>query len=265
MSAATLRMMRPLARALMQFGIGWKEFDQLARRAFVEVASRDYGLRGRPTNLARVAAMTGLSRKEVRRIRELPADNLDVGLAKRSRPAELLHHWFTDACYLDRDHRPLLLPYAGAYPSFTSLVRHTGGDLSAAAMRRELLRAGAIAETPDGRLHALRREFIPADACSRLVEGLRFGLRGLLATVLHNATPGTERMPRFQRVVHCEGVPPDRVPQARRAIHAVLTRSAETLDSHLRSVEAAPTAVAPSACMRRVSVGIYYFQDDATR
>ena len=60
--------LRPIAKILLRCGIGFREFVEVAKAAFVDVASSDYGLRGRPTNISRVAVMTGLTRKEVRRL-----------------------------------------------------------------------------------------------------------------------------------------------------------------------------------------------------
>ena len=59
----------PLARTLLRCGVSYTEFAELSKRAFVDAASKDYGVRNRPTNIARVAVMTGLTRKEVSRIR----------------------------------------------------------------------------------------------------------------------------------------------------------------------------------------------------
>ena len=67
---AFLIALRPMARILLKFGIGFREFSEVMKTAFVDVATRDFGLRGRPTNISRVAVMTGLTRKEVRRLRE---------------------------------------------------------------------------------------------------------------------------------------------------------------------------------------------------
>ena len=61
--------LRPIAKILLRYGIGFREFAEVAKSAFVDVASSDHGIRGRPTNISRVAVMTGLTRKEVRRIR----------------------------------------------------------------------------------------------------------------------------------------------------------------------------------------------------
>ena len=62
--------LKPIARILLRYGIGFREFAEVAKSAFVDVATAEYGIRGRPTNISRVAVMTGLTRKEVRRLRD---------------------------------------------------------------------------------------------------------------------------------------------------------------------------------------------------
>ena len=52
---AVLLVIRPIARALLRAGIGYREFAEICKTAFVDVAGKDYGLRGRPTNISRVA------------------------------------------------------------------------------------------------------------------------------------------------------------------------------------------------------------------
>ena len=73
-------LLRPVVRMLLRSGITWKDFAELSKGVFVEVAREDYGLRGRPTNSSRVALLTGLSRREVARVRDL-ADGLGVSPA----------------------------------------------------------------------------------------------------------------------------------------------------------------------------------------
>ena len=63
-------LMRPMVRILLRYGIGYREFVEVAKTTYVGVASSDFGIRGRPTNISRVAVMTGLTRKEVKRIRD---------------------------------------------------------------------------------------------------------------------------------------------------------------------------------------------------
>ncbi len=59
---AFLLLMRPIVRILLRYGVGYREFAEVTKTAFVDVSSSDFGLRGRPTNISRVAVMTGLTR-----------------------------------------------------------------------------------------------------------------------------------------------------------------------------------------------------------
>src|SRR5215467_10839489 len=68
--AATRQWLKPLVHVLIRCGITWREFAEVARTAYVEVATTQFGKRGRPTNVSRTAVLTGLSRREVRLQRE---------------------------------------------------------------------------------------------------------------------------------------------------------------------------------------------------
>lgn len=50
--------LRPIAKILLRYGIGYREFAEVVKSALVDVATDEYGIRGRPTNISRVAVMT---------------------------------------------------------------------------------------------------------------------------------------------------------------------------------------------------------------
>src|SRR5690606_20191971 len=133
--------MLPVARFLLRSGIGYKEFAEIARVAFVDVASVDYGIRGRPTNYSRISAMTGINRKEVRRLRllERPLE----GEQCLSPLADVLHRWHTHPDFLDPSGAPKTLQFQGEN-SFSDLVRIAAGDLPSNAVKVELIRCGAV-------------------------------------------------------------------------------------------------------------------------
>src|SRR5690606_444672 len=95
------RLLRPVVRVLLRHGITYRHFAALSKALYVEVASTDYGLRGRPTNVARTALLTGLDRKEVKRLRD--AMYVDAGEARRyargDRIARVLAAWYQDPRY----------------------------------------------------------------------------------------------------------------------------------------------------------------------
>ena len=66
--------LEPVIRLVLRTGVTWKEFSELAKTKFVEVATADFGIRGRPTNVSRVAILTGLDRRDVAKLRTAPSD-----------------------------------------------------------------------------------------------------------------------------------------------------------------------------------------------
>ena len=104
-------LMRPIAKILLRCGIGFREFSEVAKAAFVDVASSDYGLRGRPTNISRVAVMTGLTRKEVRRLRDKIQNGERSVVLKTTPMCEVLHRWHAEDEYLSQSGEPKVLPF----------------------------------------------------------------------------------------------------------------------------------------------------------
>jgi hypothetical protein len=137
-----LMLLQPLARLFLRFGRGYREYSDLSKAAFVIVASEDYGVHGRPTNVSRIAAMTGLTRKEISRIRcRIQAG--DAALTERRTPLqELVAGWCSNDEFLDDSGKPAALTLAGGPGSFQSLVKQFAGDIPEGAMRTELQRIG---------------------------------------------------------------------------------------------------------------------------
>jgi hypothetical protein len=257
---ALLGALRPLAAMLLRFGIGYREFAEVAKAAFVDAATAEFGVRGRPTNTSRVAAMTGLTRKEVRRIRAAHYEVLESGPG--TVPADVLHRWFTDPRYAQAPGSPRDLGFEGPEPSFATLVRECAADLPPGAVRAELRRIGALEETPAGVLRATRRHAIPASALEALLEGITTGLRPVTMTVDWNAAaaPGVPR--RFQRAVTNRQVPAARRAEVEAVLRQRLTAWTEEVDDYLAGVEAGRADQAGAALPEAIlGVGMYYFEE----
>lgn len=160
---ASQRLLRPVVALLLRSGITWKEFSDLSKAVFVQVATENYGRKGRPTNVSRVAILTGLSRREVtRQRRHLDAD-VDVGGdAQISYAARVLSAWHQDPDFLDDTGEPLALPREGEHPSVASLLKRYAGDIPHVALYKELLSVAAIATNDDGLVEARTRYYMPA-------------------------------------------------------------------------------------------------------
>lgn len=153
-------MLRPIVRILLRNGVIWKEFAELAKSVYVEMAGKDYGIAGRQTNASRVSILTGLTRREVKKQRDLIAAG-GAGPDRMSNITRLLSGWYQDPDYLDDDGQPASLARDGDGVSFESLHRAYGGDIPAVAMLKELVKVGVVAEQGDGRLRPLSRYYMP--------------------------------------------------------------------------------------------------------
>lgn len=258
---AFLVVLKPIARILLRFGIGFREFSEIAKTAFVDVASSDFGLRGRPTNISRVAVMTGLTRKEVRRLRDKITEGKHTVVVKPTPLWDILHYWHADREFIDESGRPATLPFTGESGSFASLVKRFGGDIPPGAMRTELKRVGAIEEDSNGRLSVLKRTFRPEGNHESLVASLVQGVYPMLATVSHNTDSNREGDTWTQRIAYTQAVRRTDVPRLKRITADRIGAFAESIDDVFMAYETLHENDDNGSERSTLAVGVFYFED----
>ncbi len=258
---AFLVALRPIARILLRFGIGFREFSEISKTAFVDVASSEYGLRGRPTNISRVAVMTGLTRKEVRRIREKIEGGDQAVVVKATPLSEILHRWHAESEFLNESGRPATLPFAGEERSFSNLVRRFGGDIPPGAMRTELKRVGAIEETDDGQLKVIKRTVHPKGAHEKLITALVHALYPLASTISHNVDPDREGEPWTQIDTFSQSIRKADLTRLRRISFDRLSEVAESMDDLFMAYESLHDKDEGNDTTNTVAVGVFYFEE----
>lgn len=258
---ALLKALRPIARFLMKSGIGYREFAEISKSAFVDVATSDYGLRGRPTNISRVAVMTGLTRKEVKRLRDKISAGNQVDMARVIPPAEIIEKWHSDSEFLDASGRPKTLDFDGPSPSFSALVKKYGGDIPPGAMRTELKRVGAVHEGDSGQLTVQMKFFRPFDLDEQLQRALSQAMYGLALNIDHNIARNrdetwVERTAFSTRIRRGDNSRVRRISQDR-AIQFV-----ESVNDLFSAYETIYSKDEPGIESTTVGVGVYYFEAD---
>jgi hypothetical protein len=176
----------PLVRLTLHCGLGHSEFAAIVRRVFIDVASEEFGLRGRPANASRISAKTGLSRKAIQKLRAqdlTPEWSPDEEVSPIN---TIIHYWRFDEQFGSLDGTPKELSYEGQ-DGFISLVRKYGGDIPASTIRHEFLRAGLATQTEDGRLKLVREFSFPERLDEDFLRNAAFSIGHHTETVLHNA------------------------------------------------------------------------------
>jgi len=255
--------MRPIVRILLRYGIGYREFAEAVKTAFVDVASADFGLRGRPTNISRVAVMTGLTRKEVKRLRDKIASGDSKIKVKTTPLADVLHHWHAQSEFIDSSGRPLVLPFTGEGTTFSELVKKYGGDIPAGAMRTEMKRVGAITEDENGNLVVAQRAFRPGNKHEKLLMSLVHGVYAFLSNVAHNTDENVEDGTWPQKVAFTKLLRNQDTAQLRRIAGDRIDAFAESVDDIFIGHEALHEPAKHSSDDKNaIAVGIFYFEED---
>ena len=256
---AFLLVMRPIVRILLRYGIGYREFAEVTKTAFVDVASVDFGLRGRPTNISRVAVMTGLTRKEIKRLRDKIAEG-DSSISVKTTPlSDVLHHWHAQSEFTDSNGSPLKLPFSGGHESFTDLVKRFGGDIPAGAMRTEMKRVGVITEDDEGRLRVTDRTFKSASDDENLLTILVHGVYAQLSNVCHNFDPGRVDATWPNRIAYTRSLRKSDTKQLRRVTKDRIVDFAESMDDVFMAYESLQES--DQDVSKAVAIGIYYFEE----
>lgn len=255
----------PLARILLRCGVGYPEFAELAKHAYIEAASgRKTASKRRPLSIAQVSVMTGLSRKEVTRICNLKTKIQVDTVSYRNIYAEVLHRWVTDPMFLDESGYPKVLSFSRGKSSFSELVSSVSDTLYPREILIELQRSGAVGGIGDSKLCLLRREYIPDTTEEKAIEGLQFGLRRLTETVFFNSEPENRKSSKFQRIIHTNRISVADINIVQASLTAILAAFATKVDDFLTSFPSTTdTKNINKKSTYHVGVGLYYFDGPA--
>lgn len=261
--------LRPIVKLMLQSGISYTEFASVAKSVFVRVASDDYKRRGRPANYSQVSAMTGISRKEVSKLRKQgPLERWTPDM-ETSPVNTLLHEWHFDKDFSDGLGTAHRLPYEGPV-SFSTLVSRYAGDIPAGAMRSMLQQAGILSQDSDGLLSVNQKFFYSRQFDEDFVRGLGFSLSSLGSTLVHNAmvhkrtditNERKRELGRLERTVWSEHVSDREIAKLKGWIDEAVPRFLNEVDELVgkSEVRSADRGDVPP---RVVGVGVYYFEED---
>ncbi len=260
LSAAVLRLLRPLVRILLRNGVSYSTFSDFVKWVYVDVASKEFGIEGRKQSTSRVSVITGLSRKEVMRVRKLPKPDDSASTERYNRAARVIAAWRRDRNFLDAEGRPAPLPMAGADVSFSELVKRFSGDVPVRATLDELIRVGAVERLEDGSVSLLTRTYIPERSDADKLHILGTDVAHLMSTFDHNLKSDPIG-PFFQRKVAYDNLPDEVLPGFRKHSAKKAQTLLESLDRWLAQRDRDVTPTVKGTGRNNAGIGIYYFEE----
>jgi hypothetical protein len=149
LSSACEEVLAPIARQFLDLGLGASLFVHLAKQAYVTAATEAIRGSGQRPTMSRMAAVTGLHRKEIKAITRADVDEAQIS-GRLPPTMRVIAAWRADRDYVSQGGRPRMLRLEGGKASFRALVERYAGDVTYVAMLRELQRLGWVKRTPRG-------------------------------------------------------------------------------------------------------------------
>ncbi|MFN8628547.1 MAG: DUF6502 family protein [Candidatus Binatia bacterium] len=255
------RMMRPVVRQLIAYGVSYPAFSRIVKQVYFDVAQQEFALSFKQQTDSRLSLVTGIHRKEIAELRRR-------GQAPRTPEVEdtlvthVIGRWMAGPPYADTDGTPRRLAYeAGAPrgPSFARLVRELGTDIPVRSVLDELLRVGAVNFSGDGDVVLLQEAHIPAGDAAGKLTLLGSDPAELFSTIVHNLEHPDA--PRPQRKVVYDNIGAEALPEVRAAARRLAEDFIRRANSLLAAHDRDRNPRAAGGPRTRVVLAAHYFEE----
>jgi Family of unknown function (DUF6502) len=258
---ALIETVRPLVKRLLALGVPFGRVEARLRELFVEIAGSELALPGRRQTDSRIALVTGINRKEVRRIRSADRKARAPRSFSMNQAVSLISRWRTDPHTSDRAGRPRPLPYqASRGASFMKLARKVTGDLAPRILLDELVRSGA-AEIRPGDVVVLKGDaYVPKVETVEKLQILAEDPAELVETILRNVL-GEDRERLLQRKVYFDNLGSNAAKRIRADVRREGERFLRRMNRLLASYDRDRNPKAPGGERHYAGLGIYFFDE----
>jgi hypothetical protein len=249
---------------MIDHGLQHAQVAEMLKAVLVQESVARYGVSDRDVSDTRVALLTGVHRKDVKRLRAAPQTDKKTKQTITV-PAAVIARWISEPRFLNLDQSPRSLaksPKSGTLgePDFPTLVAEVSSDVSARAVLDELLRLGAVEMRPQGQVALVQQAFVPQGSPLEQLGFLGASVGDHLSAAVHNVNPKRSAAAMLDQSAFSQDLSAEQVvalhQHARQLWASLLQKflSAATL-AEQRSQTAADHS-------HRVRLGVYFYEQD---
>lgn len=252
--------LRPLVRLLIEQGVPFYQLAELVKGVYVDVALRDFPLEGKEPTDSRVTLLTGVHRKDVKRLRSEQRE-IDEPPKSVSLGALLVARWTGSAAFLDAEGRPRPLPRKAARgPSFEKLVASVSKDIRPRSVLDEWLRLG-VARLDGNDCVCLNAEaFVPSRGFEEKAYYFGRNLHDHVATAAHNLSGRKPAL--LERSVYYPALSKESVAELAKLAARVGMEALQAVNR--RALELKRRDANDEGAAHRMNFGVYFFETDTT-
>lgn len=257
---ALRHLLRPLVRFLIAQGITFPSLHELLKTIYVEVAATDFRLEGRRQTDSRITLLTGVHRKDVKRLTEDLSVESEFIPESASLGAQLVAAWTSAAGFQDSRGHPLALPRlasGGGAKSFEGLVASVSRDIRSRAVLDEWLRLGVVEMNDRDEVCLKAEAFIPEKGVEEKTFYLGHNLHDHLAAATHNVLG--MKPPFLERSVHYDALGKDSVKELAALAETAGMEAAKAVNRQAMKLERHDKD--DGAPKQRITFGIYFYSE----
>lgn len=257
---ALTRLLRPLVRFLISFGVTYPSVISLLKRIYVEEAETAFQVEHKRQTDSRISLITGVHRKDVKRLRGGSPETTQTPLPV-SIGAQMMSIWIGDPNYLDEADKPRPLPRIRPNeggPSFEALVEGVSKDVRPRTVLDEWIRQEIVNVDDDGLIHLNTNAFVPKKDLNQLAYYFGRNVQDHIAASVQNIQGHGTRFP--ERSVYYDKLTPESVEAlrefSREAGMEALVKINKAAVERAEADENNPNAT------HRMNFGLYFFSAD---
>ncbi len=263
LKSAVDRILRALVRLLLEQQITFPTLSQWLKAIYVDVAEKEFPVDGKPQTDSRITLLTGVHRKEVRRLRK---EGIMAGAvpAAVSLGAALVASWVGNRRYLDEDGKPLPLPRLARGsdgPSFEELVSNASKDIRPRVVLDEWLRLGICRLDREDRVWLNTAAFVPEQGFDEKAYYLGRNVHDHIAACIHNLNSPEETF--IERSVYYDQLTEAQVREL--SAYAREVGMEALLKVNQKALELQEAADGDCAACHRMNYGVYFFAEPEER
>jgi hypothetical protein len=202
---AVALVLKPLARLMIDHGLQLPAMVELLKQTLVDEAAGAFGLADKGSSDTRIALLTGVHRKDVKRLREAgPVAPANDAAPMDSVAASVVARWISEPRFLNADQSARALARTQrrsmpGEPDFTTLVAEVSSDVGARAVLDELERLGVVDVREDGYVVLKANAFVPREGLRESFAFLSANVGEHLAAATHNLAPHRSGPPKLEQ------------------------------------------------------------------
>lgn len=257
---AVRRLLRPVVHLLIRKAVLFPFAAEMLKNLYVDVGLADFPVAGKPQTDSRVNLLTGVHRKDVKRLRGAKHARFESPQSA-SLTTQVLARWTTQSKYLDAEGKPrplARLASANQGPSFEALVRSVSTDIRPRVILDEWLRVGLIELDQDQRVRLKSEAFLPRQGSDEIAYYFGRNAHDHVAAAVHNLIGEGE--PFLERSVAYNNLSVEAVDELQKLARRRATELLHELNA--RALELQQRQSGKPGATQRMNFGVYFFSED---